>query len=194
MLVHLYGQMCDMKSIMSIAKKYSLKVLEDCAHCVEGEREGVKPGQISDAACFSFYATKNLTCGEGGAVITNNLELSDHLKALRLHGMDKSAANRYTGTYNHWDMHEVGYKANLDDIKSSLLIHQIDRLEDQLKLRENLSKRYENAFSDHPEIFFPIKLNHSKHARHLFTIWVTPQKRDSLIQFLQEKASGMDRT
>ncbi|MBI4680392.1 MAG: aminotransferase class I/II-fold pyridoxal phosphate-dependent enzyme [Nitrospirae bacterium] len=63
--VHLYGQMCDMKKIKKIAEKYNLKIIEDAAHCIEGEREGIKPGQLGDVACFSFYATKNITSGEG---------------------------------------------------------------------------------------------------------------------------------
>ena len=66
MPVHLYGQMCDMRGIRKIADRHHLKVIEDAAHCIEGERDGIRPGEIGDTACFSFYATKNLTCGEGG--------------------------------------------------------------------------------------------------------------------------------
>jgi dTDP-4-amino-4,6-dideoxygalactose transaminase len=92
--VHLYGQMCDMKAISGIARKHNLKIIEDCAHCVEGIRDGVRPGQLSDAACYSFYATKNLTCGEGGAVGCNDDRLAERILLLRQHGMSKSAADR----------------------------------------------------------------------------------------------------
>ena len=70
-VVHLYGQMLDMEVFKDIADKNNLYLLEDCAHCVEGSRNGIRPGNLSDAAIFSFYATKNLTCGEGGAIVTN---------------------------------------------------------------------------------------------------------------------------
>jgi dTDP-4-amino-4,6-dideoxygalactose transaminase len=75
--VHLYGQMCDMKRIRQIADKYHLVVVEDAAHCIEGIRDGIKPGKLGDAACFSYYATKNITCGEGGAIVTNHLDEAD---------------------------------------------------------------------------------------------------------------------
>ena len=93
--VHLYGLMCDMLSIRDLAQQYGLKIIEDCAHCVEGIRQGIRPGQLGDAACYSFFATKNLTCGEGGAIALNNRKIYDRLKRLRLHGATKSAVDRY---------------------------------------------------------------------------------------------------
>ncbi len=78
--VHLYGQMCDMEAIRAIADRYGLYVIEDAAHCIEGERNGIRPGQLSHTACFSFYATKNLTCGEGGAVVTDDDALAEKLR------------------------------------------------------------------------------------------------------------------
>ena len=99
--VHLYGQMCDMKKIRQIADKYGLKIVEDAAHCIEGERDGIRPGQLSDVACFSFYATKNITSGEGGAIATNNKEISDKVRILRAYGISIEAADRYSGKYKH---------------------------------------------------------------------------------------------
>src|SRR5713101_3919206 len=92
--VHLYGQMCDMRAMRKIADRHGLYIIEDAAHCVEGDRDGIRPGQLGDTACFSFYATKSLTCGEGGAVVTNHETLAAKLRALRLHGMTKAAADR----------------------------------------------------------------------------------------------------
>src|SRR5262249_10465681 len=80
--VHLYGQMADMRAIRAIADRHGLAVVEDAAHCIEGVRDGVKPGQLGDFACFSFYATKNMTCGEGGALVTNRSDLIDKLRLL----------------------------------------------------------------------------------------------------------------
>src|SRR5207244_7672110 len=97
--VHLYGQMCDMRALRAIADRHGLFVVEDAAHCVEGLRDGVRPGELGDTACFSFYATKNLTCGEGGAVVTDDPALAERLRLLRLHGMTKTAADRHRDAY-----------------------------------------------------------------------------------------------
>ncbi|MBW2340808.1 MAG: aminotransferase class I/II-fold pyridoxal phosphate-dependent enzyme, partial [Deltaproteobacteria bacterium] len=86
--VHLYGQMCDMKRIRGIADKYGLFVIEDAAHALESERDGIRVGQLADATCFSFYATKSITSGEGGAVTTNSKKLAENIRILRLHGMN----------------------------------------------------------------------------------------------------------
>ncbi|HEX6513902.1 MAG TPA: DegT/DnrJ/EryC1/StrS family aminotransferase, partial [Chloroflexota bacterium] len=115
MPVHLYGQMCDMRALRQIADRHKLFIVEDAAHCVEGTRDGIRPGELGDTACFSFYATKNLTCGEGGAVVTDDSELAERLRLLRLHGMTKNAFDRYREGYQHWDMVMLGWKYNMDN-------------------------------------------------------------------------------
>jgi len=191
MPVHLYGQMCDMKAIKQIADKYNLRIIEDCAHCIEGERDGIRPGQLSDAACFSFYATKNITSGEGGAISTNNSHIADKLKRLRLHGMTKGAEERYTGKYQHWDMDSLGWKYNMDNIQAALLLNQLERIEERWKRREAICRRFEEAFRNTDGLSFPIVLPNSKSARHLFTIWVAPNQRDHILWNLQEKGIGV---
>ncbi len=189
--VHLYGQMVDMKGLSALCEPRGIKIIEDAAHSLESERDGIKPGQLGDTASFSFYATKNLTCGEGGAVVTDSIELYEKIKKLRLHGMSKSAAERYTKKYRHWDMELLGYKANLPDILSALLINQIDRLEQQLARREEICRRYEEAFSQIDGIDFPKVLPNSRSARHLFTIWVPRGLRDRTLEQLQERNIGV---
>src|SRR5687767_12847316 len=90
--VHLYGQMCDMRALRAIADRHGLAIVEDAAHCIEGTRDGVRPGELGDTACFSFYATKNLTCDEGGALVTDRDDLAERLRLIRVHGMNKIAA------------------------------------------------------------------------------------------------------
>ena len=189
--VHLYGQMCDMVSIHDIAEKHNLFVIEDCAHCIEGERDGIKPGELSTAAIFSFYATKNITCGEGGAIVTNNKKLFEDLLLYRLHGMSKGAADRYTETYQHWDMKQLGYKCNMNDIQAAMLIPQLEKIENILEIKEQICQRYEKAFSNLDGVDFPKVLPGTKHARHIFTIWVDPLKRDATIKKLQERNIGV---
>lgn len=188
MPVHLYGTMVDMKAVRDIAEKHNLKIIEDCAHCIEGERDGIKPGQLSDAACYSFYATKNLTCGEGGAVATNNSELAAKLKVLRLHGMSKDASSRYTGKYQHWDMLLLGWKYNMSDISAALLVEQVDRLEQYWQRRRDTWGIYTEGLSDINGIEIPeIK---GKSAMHLYTIWVDPERRDEILHKIQDRGIG----
>jgi dTDP-4-amino-4,6-dideoxygalactose transaminase len=189
--VHLYGAMTDMRCIAEIGRTHALEVIEDAAHAVEPVRDGVRPGQLGRSACFSFYATKNMTCGEGGAVATNDSELAERLRRLRSHGMSKSAADRYTGRYQHWDMLELGFKANLPDILSALLIRQLPRLDAQLARREAIAQQYEAAFRGVDGLDFPQVPEGTRSARHLFTIWVPAEHRDDTLAYLQERGIGV---
>ena len=188
--VHLYGQMCDMKAIREIADRHGLIVIEDAAHALEAERDQVRPGQLSGAACFSFYATKSITSGEGGAIATNAPEIADALKKLRLHGMDLSAIDRYGRRYTHWDVDRIGWKYNMDNIQAALLVPQLEHVEERWRRREEISRRYEEGFSEIGGLDFPRVLPSSKSARHLFTIWVAPELRDEILWKLQEGGIG----
>lgn len=191
MPVHLYGQMCDMKRIRQIADRYGLIVIEDAAHCIEGVRDGVKVGELGDAACFSFYATKNITSGEGGAVAIHDEQKADLLRAMRTHGIDRSAADRYTKLYKHWDMPVLGWKYNMDNIHAALLIGQLERIDSLLSRREAVWQYYEKALADMPEIKILKTLPGLRHARHLFTVLVDPDKRDAVLWAMQEKGVGV---
>lgn len=187
MPVHLYGQMCDMRKIRAIADRHSLKIVEDAAHCVEGVRDGIRPGQLSDTACFSFYATKNLTCGEGGAVTANDDELAARLKLLRTHGMNKTAADRQKEGYQHWDMVTFGWKYNMDNIQAALLLPQMDRLAQKYDDRTQLAAYYEDLMGDVAGIRRPATLAGVHHAWHLFTVLINNGKRDMVINGLQRR-------
>jgi len=189
--VHLYGQMCDMKRIKQIADKYKLIIIEDAAHCIEGIRDGIRVGEMGDAACFSFYATKSITSGEGGAIATNNHDKAELLRVLRLHGIDKTAVDRYTKKYQHWDMTVLGWKYNMDNIKAALLLGQLRRIEELWKRREEICRKYEDAFGFVKEIKLIKTVPDSRHARHLFTIQVSEGKRDSMLFALQERGIGV---
>ena len=180
--VHLYGHMCDMRTIRQIADRYRLSVIEDCAHCVEGERDGIKPGQLSDVACFSFYATKNLTCGEGGALVTNRSDLIDKLRLLRLHGMTKMAADRQREGYKHWDMTMLGWKYNMDNIQAAMLLPQMKRIGEKGEKRQKLVKLYEDLISRIPGVKPLAVRKNTTHARHLYPVLVASSVRDGLIE------------
>lgn len=191
MPVHLYGQMCDMKTIKKIAQKYNLRIIEDAAHAIEASRGGVRVGQLSDTACFSFYATKNITSGEGGAVSTDNETSGDTLRMLRLHGIDRGAADRYTKRYEHWDMPILGWKYNMDNIQAALLIGQLGRVESLWEKRNEIWSFYEKELKTVKGVRLLKTLKGVKHARHLLTILVHPDKRDSLLYNLQDRGIGI---
>jgi dTDP-4-amino-4,6-dideoxygalactose transaminase len=187
MPVHLYGQMCDMRQLRAIADRHGLFIVEDAAHCVEGARHGVRPGQLGDTACFSFYATKNLTCGEGGALVTNDDGLAENLRVLRLHGMNKNANDRHREGYQHWDMTVMGWKYNMDNIQAALLLPQMDRLEENWRKRKELAEYYESRLWDIPNLSRPATLPDVEHAWHLFPVWIGDGQRDRVIEQLQSE-------
>ena len=189
--VHLYGQMCDMVKIRAIADKYRLHIIEDAAHAIEASRDGIKVGQLADTACFSFYATKNITSGEGGAVTTANAMLADELKILRQHGIDRGAADRYTKRYEHWDMPLLGWKYNMDNIQAALLIGQLERIDMLRQKREELWKTYEEALKDIRDLRRLKTVASVQHARHLYTVLVPSGKRDALLWSLQNRGIGV---
>lgn len=189
--VHLYGQMCDMKSISKVARKHDLRLIEDAAHAIEAKREGVEVGEVSDMACFSFYATKNITSGEGGAVCTDSEDMTEMLKKLRLHGIDKDAANRYTKYYEHWDMSVMGWKYNMDNIHAALLIGQLERIEALWQKRDRLWRRYEEALGGIRGVKMLLSRPDIKHARHIFAILTPPSRRDYILHALQERGVGV---
>ena len=184
--VHLYGRMCDMSALRSLAKRHGLFLVEDAAHCLEGHHNGLRPASASQTACFSFYATKNITCGEGGALATNDTDLYQKLRLLRLHGMSKMAAERAEKGYQHWDMLLMGWKYNMSNIEAALLLPQMDRMERNLERRKTLVRRYRAALKTTPGLrLLPPTPHGSTNAHHLFPVFVEGMSRDHFITTLQ---------
>ncbi len=189
--VHLYGQLCDMVGLRALADRHGLKLIEDSAHCLEARHAGVRPGSHGDCACFSFYATKNITCGEGGALATRDADLAARVRRLALHGLTTSAYERFGRRYRHWDMPEWGWKYNLDNIRAALLVPQIRRLDERWRRRQALAERYEAGLARVPGVTFPRVIARDASARHLFTIWVPPGRRDAVLAGLQDRGVGV---
>jgi len=189
--VHLYGQMADIKKIKKIAKKHKLVIIEDAAHCIEGQRGKVKPAQLSDCACFSFHAIKTMTAGEGGAVATNNKKIAAKIKELRNHGMNRDALKRYKQKYQPWDIKELGLKYNMSDIQAAILIPQIKNLEKRLKARKKIANQYQKALRQMPNVETLKTQPKTKHALNSFTILVNEKKRDSIIYQLKKQGVGV---
>jgi UDP-4-amino-4-deoxy-L-arabinose-oxoglutarate aminotransferase len=189
--VHMYGQMCDIKAIKAIIPSgQKIAIIEDCAHSFEAKLNGERPGKYSDAAIFSFYATKNVTCGEGGAIITNDSNLFERITQSILHGMSAGAADRFkAGQYKHWGMDYLGTKANLPDLLACFLPEQIRTIDERLSLREKIAQRYEKALAD-LDISIPLSSPGIIHSHHLFPIHVGTNCRDQALLRLGELQIG----
>jgi dTDP-4-amino-4,6-dideoxygalactose transaminase len=172
--VHLAGTPCEMDAIWKLAKKHRLFVIEDAAHAAGTEYRGHKIGSSecpSDAICFSFYATKNLTTGEGGMITVNTKALADRVKMLALHGINKDAWNRYRedGSW-YYEVLECGFKYNLSDLQSAVGIHQLRKLENFTERRTKYAEMYSEAFSGIDELELPEASSYGRHAWHLYAL------------------------
>jgi dTDP-4-amino-4,6-dideoxygalactose transaminase len=175
--VHFAGRPCDMDAFGDIVKRRKLLMIEDCAHAIETEYHGVKAGRFGDFGCFSFYATKNMTTGEGGMVLTANEEHAARLKMLALHGMSKDAWKRFSDDgYKHYSVVELGFKYNMMDLQAAIGLHQLPRIDRWLERRREVWQRYDKAFASLPvERPAPFEPN-TRHALHLYTLLVDEQK------------------
>jgi UDP-4-amino-4-deoxy-L-arabinose-oxoglutarate aminotransferase len=188
--VHLYGLMVDIPALRA-ALRSDIRIIEDCAHCFEGELAGAKPGAHSDAAIFSFYATKNVTCGEGGAIVTHDAELARRMAATRLHGMSAGAIDRFRNArYNHWDVERIGVKANLPDLLAALLPAQIETIDARLPVRDALAATYAKGLRHLNGVWMQADLPAARHARHLFAVAVDGPSRDEMIGRLNAAGIG----
>lgn len=189
--VHLYGQMCEMEALRSIANRHRLVIVEDAAHSLEAEWNGRKPGHFGEFACFSFYATKTITSGEGGAISAKDDAKVDLLKKLRLHGLDKSAADRYTDHFERYDVGVFGWKYNMDNIHAAILVEQLKKVESYLARRAEIYDRYVEAFGEIEGIELHAIRPEARHGRHLFTILVEAGRRDAILEELQRRGIGI---
>lgn len=143
MPVHMAGFPCDMEAITALAQRRGLRVIEDAAHAIGTEYDGRRIGTFSDVTCFSFYATKNLAMGEGGAAVTADPALADAMRRLGYLGIDKDAFKRYekSGTWRY-DVAQLGYKYNLDSVHATLGLVQLSHLDSMNARRRQLASRY----------------------------------------------------
>ncbi|MBN2072169.1 MAG: DegT/DnrJ/EryC1/StrS family aminotransferase [Candidatus Krumholzibacteriota bacterium] len=189
--VHLYGQMCDMEALRAIADRHGLFIVEDAAHSLEAEWNGKKPGHYGDYACFSFYATKNITSGEGGAISVKDHDKNELLRQLRLHGFDRNAMERYTDHFEQYDVSILGWKYNMDNIHAAILNEQMKKLPSMLERRREIYARYHDAFSGIEGIELHSVRPEATHAFHLITLLVDPDRRDAVMAGMQKRGIGM---
>jgi len=170
LVVHFAGRPCDMDAIEALCIARGLLLIEDCAHAIEATWRGRPAGTIGAAGCFSFYATKNLTTGEGGLVVTSDSELASRVKMLALHGMSRDAWRRFSDDgYKHYAVMEAGFKYNMTDLQAAIGLAQFDKLDTMWAWREKTWRRYDEAFADLP-VTLPLPPDpRTRHAYHLYT-------------------------
>ncbi|WP_297485355.1 DegT/DnrJ/EryC1/StrS aminotransferase family protein [Sulfurimonas sp.] len=189
--VHFAGQPCDMYEIYEIAQRHNLKVIEDAAHAIPSSYKGVKIGNLrkSDVTCFSFYATKTLSTGEGGMATTNNAAYAKNMRINRLHGISRDAWDRYT-TKGAWyyEIVDNGCKYNTTDINAAIGMVQLKKQEMLREKRAKIAQTYNAAFRDNKNITLPFVKDDRESSWHLYVIKIA--NRDEVIEQLKERGVG----
>ncbi len=193
--VHFAGQPCEMDRILELARSRNIKVIEDAAHALPAKYQGKMVGTLGDITCFSFYATKTMTTGEGGMATTENAEWAERMRILSLHGISRDAVNRYTpeGSW-YYEICYPGFKYNLTDMASAIGIPQLGKCDDFRKTRERYAIRYNEAFKEIPELTIPHVNEGIEHAWHLYVIQLDLERlrvdRDQMIDLLKQQGIG----
>lgn len=160
--VHLYGQPCDMDPIMEVARRYNLKVVEDCAQAIGATYKGRKVGGIGHAGCLSFFPSKNLGCfGDGGMVVTNDEEVAGRVEMLRRHG----------GKVKYYH-DELGLNSRLDELQAAVLRVKLPHLETWSEARRQVAARYREAWADVSKVRLPGEIQEVRSVYHQFTVQV----------------------
>lgn len=194
--VHYAGLAVDMLTLLDIARRHGLKVVEDAAHALPTTLEKELIGTMgSNATVFSFYANKTMTTGEGGMLVTRDAELAKRARVMRLHGINRDAFDRFTAKVPSWYYEIVapGFKYNLTDIAAAMGLHQLKRLPAFQRRREQIAARYFEALADLPLILPPQAPEGDVHSWHLYVLRLTedaPIGRDEFIERLFEQGIG----
>jgi dTDP-4-amino-4,6-dideoxygalactose transaminase len=195
MPVHLAGRPVDMDRLNALRDRYGLLVIEDAAHAIGTYWRGRHVGTFGNLTAFSFYATKNLTTAEGGALATADRQIAERVELLALHGLSLGAWQRFSDAgYKHYEAVEVGYKFNMTDLQAALGIHQLDRLDDGIEHRAGLWERYDAEFAELP-LTTPLPPTPDMgHARHLYQVLVEDEAgltRDELLEHMTANRIGV---
>lgn len=193
--VHFAGEPCDMDEILHIARQNNLVVIEDAAHALGAAYKNRNIGTIGDVTAFSFYATKNLTTGEGGMVTTDDAAVADKIRLLSLHGLSRDAWKRYASEGSwYYEICEPGFKYNMSDIQAAIGLIQLQKFQRLQQKRRELVDYYCRSLGEMEEVLLPSSPSWVDHAWHLFVIRINaktvPHDRDSVIKSLGAKGIG----
>jgi dTDP-4-amino-4,6-dideoxygalactose transaminase len=194
MPVHLAGRPVDMDRLRHIGDRHGLQVIEDAAHAIGAEWHGRRIGSFGNLTAFSFYATKNITTIEGGAIVTESARIAERVERLALHGLSAGAWQRFTDRgFRHYEAVEPGFKYNMTDVQAALGLTQLPQLDGWIERRRELWERYDELLDGLPLDTPPPPAPHTRHARHLYQVRLSrraPLRRDELLQALHEQNIG----
>lgn len=194
--VHYAGLACDMTSLLELAGRHDLAIIEDAAHALPTTHHGHLIGSLpTRATAFSFYATKTLATGEGGMLVTRDPAIAERARIMRLHGIDRQVFDRYQGGGSwRYEVVAPGFKYNMPDIAAAIGLHQLLRLEEMRRRREVIAAAYFEAFKSLP-LVLPARARHGDtHAWHLFPVRLAPgagMTRDAFIEALRTSGIGV---
>jgi dTDP-4-amino-4,6-dideoxygalactose transaminase len=195
--VHFAGLPCEMEQLLALAKEHSLCLIEDCAHAAEALYHGRPTGSMGHFGCFSFYASKNITTGEGGMVLARNAEHADRIRILALHGMTRDAWRRFAPEQGgrHYQVVECGFKYNMMDLQAAIGIHQLRRVASAWERRQAIWQRYQDAFAALPVGRPAMPPAGVRHAYHLYTLLIDEARcgigRDAFMAQMQQRGIGL---
>jgi dTDP-4-amino-4,6-dideoxygalactose transaminase len=173
MTVHYAGRPANISALDQVARRHTLVTIEDAAHCIEGATGGRKVGSTADFTAFSFYATKNLTTGEGGLVTVRSAETAQWIRTASLHGMSRDGwARAATPLASRYDVVTPGFKYNMTDLQAAIGLHQLAAIERHAARRAEIWARYDDAIATLPVRTFEPVPDGDRHARHLYTILI----------------------
>ncbi len=184
--MHYGGFGSDMDRINALAKEHNLIVIEDACHGPLAERGSKKLGTIGDFGCFSFYSNKNITCGEGGMLVTDDVELAQRAKHLRSHGMTSSAFERERGK-EFYDVVEFGYNYRMDDIRASLMLAQLPKLRGDISRRKELVAMYRSRLKNTSTLSIPFQNHEGDSAHYVFGVLLESADRKVVMKELKER-------
>ena len=193
--VHYGGLLCDMNAIADIARRHGLRVIEDAAHSFPSLADGSFAGTKGDVGVFSFYATKTITTGEGGMLVTRDKEIAERVSVMRSHGIDRNVWSRYSDARASWyyEVVEAGYKYNLPDLLAAVGRVQLSRADDLLRARLEIAAAYDAAFAGDDRFLLPP--TGPGDARHLYPLRLNPERvpvsRDAFIEKLKGAGIGV---
>jgi len=185
MPVHYTGNPCNMDALIKINKEYNIRIVEDAAHALGSYYQGRKIGSFGDIACFSFDSIKNITCGEGGAIVCQDTELADTLRQKRLLGIDRKS-HTYSWKERSWfyQVRTQGFRYHMSNINAAIGLAQLKKIDSFISRRREICRRYHHAFKEIPDIGC-LPINYDEVAPHIYVIRVKNRRRDSLMDYLK---------
>ncbi len=185
MPVHYAGNPCNMDALMRIGEEYNIRIVEDAAHALGSYYQGRKIGSFGDITCFSFDSIKNITCGEGGAIVCHDMELADRLRQKRLLGIDrKSHTSSWKERSWFYEVRTQGFRYHMSNINAAIGLAQLKKIDSFISRRREVCRRYDSAFKEIPAISC-LQINYDEVAPHIYVIRVKDGRRDGLMAYLK---------